>query len=170
MVKKKEEGQQQIISDALALSLALREKLKQLEFAKLTAEERLNSGGKLRDGEDAAMASILQVMDEHPSYFSALADKDGGVDDSRIETQPSRAALERRRSLAPVLRVLEEVTTSVSDEVLVNGEMVRNLTMPAYAIAKANCAFDPRLKRSLAPARDFYAQLARRRARPQAKR
>lgn len=135
--------------------------LEGLELAQLTAEERVSSNGRLRDGEEAALETLLDAMDAFPGPFAVLADKDRGDDAAALETGPTRQSLARRQALAPVAASLARLTRRVEDDLLVQGERVREVTAPAYAILKANAAVDPKLRKQAAKTFDFYAKLAR---------
>lgn len=145
--------------DALKVAKAA---LAKVNLAKLTAEERKFSPGRLRDGESDVMVVLLDTIDEHAPTFHSLADRDGGVDPAALETGPSREALQRRALLAPLATELEELLTSVNDDVLVSAATAKVLTVPAYAIAKANAPVNAKLRKSVSSALDFYAKLSRR--------
>jgi len=69
------------------------------DLARFTADERLHSNGRLRDGEDEVMVNILDTIDEMPGLFAALANRDHGSNPNIVETAPARAALAMRRSM-----------------------------------------------------------------------
>lgn len=131
------------------------------DLARLTAEERLHSSGKLREGEDRAILALFDTIDKFPATFQALADRDGGVDPSAVETAPARAALERRALLAPLVTELEELHAAVSDDVLSCAETAKAVSGPAYAIAKANAPVDAKLRKAVSATLDFYAKTAK---------
>ena len=141
---------------------AARTALATVDLAKLTADERLHSGGRLRDGEDEALSTVLDTIDAHGPTFQSLADRDGGVDPSALETGPARAALARRALFAPLASELEALLTAVNDDVLASADLVKQLTVPAYAIAKANAPVNAKLRKSVSGALDFYKKSARR--------
>jgi hypothetical protein len=135
--------------------------LENLELARLTAEERVSSNGRLRDGEEEALETLLDAMDAFPGPFAVLADKDRGDDAAALETSPTRQALARRQALAPVAASLARITRRVEDDLLVQGERIREVTAPAYAILKANAVVEPKLRKQAAKVFDFYAKLVR---------
>jgi hypothetical protein len=149
------------IADVLATAQAMRASLDALDLASLTEEERKHSAGKLRTGEPAAMTTILDAVDAFPQAFSALAAKDNGTNPSVVETAPSRASLARSQTLAPLAIVLESLVTRVSDDMLASAAAAKDVTVPAYAIGKANAASDPKVRKSLATAIDFYTKASR---------
>src|SRR5438128_2072309 len=78
-----------------------RELLAQLEglfpgMVTMTAEERLHSDGRLRNGESAELTAVLDAVDSAPQYFTSLADKDEGRDPTKFETGLLRERLVRR--------------------------------------------------------------------------
>jgi hypothetical protein len=154
------------IADVLATAQAMRASLDALDLASLTEEERRHSAGKLRNGEAAAMTTILDTVDAFPQAFEALAPKDNGVNPNVVETAPSRASLARSQTLAPLAIVLESLVTRVSDDMLASAASAKEVTTPAYAIGKANAASNPKVRKSLATAIDFYTKASRHTSKP----
>lgn len=145
--------------------LALRQAREGLEaqgLDALTPEDRLHSAGRLREGEDKAMIAVLDAVDRQPGLFAALAPHDHGADDKKVETGPARDAIERRAVLAPLLDELDHLVTRVSDDMLSSGAKAKDVTVPAYAILKANADMSPELRKTAAPAIGFYARTAKR--------
>ncbi len=136
--------------------------LAKIDLAKLTAEERKFSSGRMREGESAVAMGLLDAIDAHAPTFHSLADRDGGEDPAVLETGPSRDALRRRALLEPLAKELDELHTSVSDDMLVSAATAKLLTVPAYAIAKANAPVNAKLRKAVSGAFDFYAKLGRR--------
>lgn len=151
------------VKTALTNIRAAKAALAAVDLAKLTAEERRFSSGRLREGEPAALENLLDAIDAHPSAFESLADRDGGEDPNVLETAPTRAALARRALLEPLAEELEELSNAVSDDLLASAATVKALTIPAYAIAKANASVNAKLRKSVSSALDFYAKSGRRR-------
>ncbi len=140
----------------------IEQKLDALDLARLTTDERVTSGGKLRDGEEDAIGHLLDAVDSSPATFVAIASHDHGTDDARVETGPTRQALARRLALAPLATALAQLARRVDDDVLVQGERIREVTTPAYAILKANAVVDARLRKRAARVFDYYASASRR--------
>ena len=159
-----EQGLEKAAANVLAQLAAIRATLEPHGLAALTGDERLHSNGRLRDGEDSAVVTILDTVDGHPAHFQALAGHDHGVDDAVVETAPARAALARRRLLAPIVAELVAIGARVSDDVLASGASAKDVSGPAYAIIRANAKLDKKLRASASPALDFYAQAAKRKA------
>ncbi|MFT3774379.1 MAG: hypothetical protein QM820_54160 [Minicystis sp.] len=134
------------------------------DLESLTPDGRLYSSGKLREGEEVAMTAILDTVDEHPGLFASLAAHDHGKDDKVVETGPARGALARRALLAPLAKELEDLLTRVSDDMIGSGELAKDVTIPAYAIIKANVDMSPSVRKSAAPAIGFYAKTAKKKA------
>ncbi len=78
-----------------------------------------------------------------------------------IETAPARASLARSQQLAPLAMVLESLVTRVSDDMLASAATSKDMTVPAYAIGKANAASNPKVRKTLSAAIDFYAKTSR---------
>ncbi len=157
-----EVGLASVVKTAHDAVRAARMALSAIDLAQLTADERLHSGGRLRDGEEAALTTLLDTIDAHGPTFQSLADRDGGGDPTALETGPARAALARRALFAPLATELEALLTSVNDDVLASADVVKQLTVPAYAIAKANAPVNAKLRKSVSGALDFYKKLAKR--------
>ena len=134
--------------------------LEAFNLASYTSDERAHSPGKLRDEEDGALECILDTVDAHPEHFISLAPHDHGVDDSKVETDPARAALTRRGLLVSLQAELVALTQRVSDDVLASGAFTRDVTTPAYAIIKANAPINAALRKSAAKALNFYTKQA----------
>jgi len=149
------------VRTALAALATAKAALAGVGLARLTAEERKVSAGRLREEEPKALEIILNTVDAHPALFASLADRDGGADPSALETGPARAGLARFAKLAPVEQALEELLTSISDDRLAAASFVKSVTVPAYGIAKANAPVNPKLRKAVAGALDFYGRVAR---------
>lgn len=128
----------------------------------LTDDERQHTAGRLRQGEDKAMHAILDCMDAMPSLFASLADKDHGKDPNKVETLPAREALARAQSLIPIVEAADRIARMLADDLLAAVAKARDVTVPAYAIAKANASANAKLRGKIAPAMDFYARTSRR--------
>ncbi len=150
-----------VARDVLALLTQIEQKLDSLDLARLTTDERINSAGKLREGEDDVLDELLAAIDASPQTFASIATLDHGTDDAVVETEPTRQALARRRILAPVSETLARLARRVDDDVLAQGALVREVTTPAYAILRANAAVDAKLRRRSAAVFDFYATRGR---------
>lgn len=157
------------VQKARAAIEAANEALAAVGLARLTVEERQVSSGRLREGEPRALATILDTVDAHPELFVSLADRDGGKDPDVLETAPARAALARVAALASLEEDLDALLTAVSDDRLASAAFVKSVTVPAYGIAKANAPVNPKLRKSIAGALDFYGKGARTRAAKNAK-
>lgn len=150
------------VHDALAALATVKRIVDEQDFARLTADERKTINGRMRTEEDSALVAVFDTVDAFPGHFMALADKDGGKDPKKVETEPSRSALTRRMLLAPLSTLIEEIGLRVSDELLVTTADAKDFAQAAYAIAKANAPSDEKLRKAIAPALDFYARQARR--------
>ncbi|APR82198.1 Hypothetical protein A7982_07547 [Minicystis rosea] len=150
------------VQKARAAVAAAVSELEKHDLESLTPDGRLHSSGKLREGEDEAMVSILDAVDAQPGVFAALAPHDHGQDAKVVETAPARTALARRALLAPLAKDLDALLTRVSDDMISSGEKAKDVTVPAYAIIKANADIAPALRKTAAPAIGFYAKAAKR--------
>lgn len=153
-------------AEVLALLAQAEKKLEELDLAQLTADERTGSSGKLRDGEGAILSILLDTIDSSPQTFAALADKDHGVDNSVVETAPTRQAIARREALAPVAATLARLSRRLDDDLLAQGEKIREVTSPAYAILKANAPVDAGLRKRASRVFDYYATRGRPKKKP----
>jgi hypothetical protein len=126
-----------------------------------TKETRKRSNGKLRNGETAALLAVLAAADKYPQYFSSLAAKDHGTDDTVFESAPAREALGRIEALAPAAEALERLAGRLGDSALRLGEKGRGVALAAYEIAKANAKNDEALAGEIAPAADYYQGVVR---------
>jgi hypothetical protein len=149
------------VASVITTASALLQSMKALGLPVLTDEERTHTMGKLRGGEAAVMNSVFDTVDANPVVFESLADQDGGNDPNVVETQPSRDALDRFASLAPLSTVLAEMQTVVSDGMIANGQFAKELSVPAYAIGKALSVTNAKIRTSMAKALTFYGSSAR---------
>jgi hypothetical protein len=131
------------------------------DLRRLNPEARKTSIGRLRDGEDAIIESVLDMVDESPAVFQSLASRDNGVDPAAVETAPSRDDLAQRAALQPFADDLVLLAEDVSDTLLDLGARPRTFSIAAYAIGQANAPHDARVKRGLARAERFYASHGR---------
>lgn len=102
-------------------------------------------------------------MDAFTGVFAPLAAKDGGTDPNAVETAPARTALAEALALQPLADAIEAVAGRVSDAVLALATQAKEVSVPAYAIGKAGAASSPALRKTMAPALDFYAAPAAKR-------
>jgi len=136
----------------------------------LTDNERRTTDGRLRQGEAKALAAVVDVADSMPTAFTVLADKDGGVDPKRFETDRLRDALARADALDELATSLEELARDVRDSQLALGGDARSVILAAYEIAKPIAKHDDGVRAKLAPALNYYSAPARQAARTRAER
>lgn len=120
----------------------------------LTKDERKYTAGKIGAAEFDELDALLDVVDEHEGVFASIAAKDHGSDPRAVETEPARQALGMLRELAPLVAQLREATSEASDLALRLGEIVRDVTTPAYKIATANAPVNDALRADLAKITD----------------
>lgn len=133
-------------------------------LVRLTRQERVDSPGKFRNGEADALGSVLDAAVAKPALFESLADKDFGSDASTFEIGALRDRLQRIDKLAPVADKLEELSTLISDTVMQLTAETKPVMQEAYGIAKSVAKTDGELRATIAPAIDFYKEIARRSA------
>jgi hypothetical protein len=148
----------------LASAQALAASFAALGLPTLTSDEVLHSNGKLRAGEVAAMTAIFDAMDAFPGVFAALAAKDGGIDPTKVETDPARTDLAQVQALAPLSAALKALDAEVSNAILALAGQAKTVSVPAYAIGKASAASDPQVRKALAAAITFYGRTAQKKA------
>jgi hypothetical protein len=149
------------VAKLMTLAVQMQQQVRGMGLTSLTPGERTHTMGKLRDGEVEAMGNVLDVVDDNPALFSALAGKDGGTNPDVVETAPARAMLARSQDMSPVVSALQGLLTLVSDDVIASANSAKELTVPAYAIARASASADAKLKAELAPALTFYGAATR---------
>jgi hypothetical protein len=123
--------------------------------------ERKITSGRIPKDELDTLGRILDVIDADPAVFSSLAAKDHGKDANRVETEPSRHAIELLQALVPLVDDLATAHRTAEDLALRLGELVRSVTTPAYAIGNANAPINPALRANLAPVNDYYRNRVR---------
>jgi hypothetical protein len=84
-------------------------------LATLPEDERRTSKGRFRHGEPQMLMKVLDVADYAPPAFGVLADKDGGKDPKKFETDYLRDALQRASVLDELATDLEELARNVRD-------------------------------------------------------
>jgi hypothetical protein len=131
------------------------------QLPELDEDTRTTSIGKLRDGEDDAIVHLCNAIDAFPHYFASIADKDRGTDDSKVETQPTRDAIARRKLLKGIADRLTGLTSRINDAVLVLGSDIRSVSIAAYRVAQTNAANDTKLRSKLAKVTAFYGESAK---------
>ena len=125
----------------------------------------LVSNGHFKEGEVEAINSILLAGDKNPSFFSALAHIDGGVDPNVFETAPTKANLRRRAAVVRLTEYLATFGSSFDDSAVRIGEAIHEVTAPAYELAKVVAKNHETSRSDLATALIFHARSARTRQR-----
>ena len=135
--------------------------VKRQKLAQLTPEQIKYTPGRIPSGELPALETVLDLADERPELFVVFADKDRGNDDRRVESAPTREALNRYRELAPLLATLSSVHDKLEHEVLAQGSRIREVTSPVYQLAKALSRADDGVANTLGPVFTYYGEPAR---------
>jgi hypothetical protein len=152
------------VTKARALVKQAREALEAVGLYHLTDEERLHSNGRLRKDEPAAMTSVCDAMDAAPGVFEGLAPRDRGTDPGKVETGPTRAAIEHCQTVAPLVADLNELARDVGDDALASASLAKEVTVPAYAILLANAPINEKVRGAGKKALSFYGSFGLRRA------
>jgi hypothetical protein len=152
------------IQEALTHLIAASAALAKLGPVAYTSAQRITSNGKLRDGEADVMNGILDTVDAFHAVFSSIADKDGGIDDAKVETGPARAHIALWSALAPVAAKIDEIQTAIADKMLHEASSAKDVTLPAYAIIRANAPANAKLAKAGQRAMSFYGHPAKQRA------
>jgi hypothetical protein len=139
-------------------------------LARLTADERRTSTGRLKSGEPAAIRATLDVARAHPQFFTVLAQQDAGTDPTKFEPDVIEAQLQRIEVVSAVAAELEKLQTRLADTLLRLGELAKPVALRAYEIAKPLAAADEGVRALLSPALDTYGAPARKAARTKAAR
>lgn len=126
----------------------------------MTKEERQTSNGRVSAVELPILKKILGVVDAHPEVFASLAAKDHGKDPKKVETDPARHAIELLDELVPLVEELQQAARQAGDLALRLGELVRDVTTPAYAIGNANAPVNDALRADVAEVNDAYRKRA----------
>ncbi len=116
----------------------------------MSKKDRLTSIGKVGDEELDELEAILDTVDASPHIFAALAPHDGGTDPAKVETAPARRAIALLRALGPLTAAVSTLDDTISDMRLRLGTQVREMTVPARAIAKSNASLDGKVSSGLA--------------------
>ena len=135
--------------------------VKRQKLAQLTPEQVKYTVGRIPAAELPALDTVMDLVDERPELFVVFADKDRGKDDRRVETEPTREALDRYRELAPLLATLSSVHDKLEHEVLAQGSRIREVTSPVYQLAKALSRADDGVANALGPVFTYYGEPAR---------
>lgn len=144
------------VASAITAVKAVNTQLAGAGLVVLTPEQRQHTNGRIRQGEDEAMTSILETVDAHPGAFQFMAARDHGVDDLTVETQPAYDALARRDLLLPLQTALGQVLQRVDDDMLASGGIAKDVTTQAYRIIKGNVGANPTLRTEAGKAFTFY--------------
>lgn len=120
----------------------------------LTGEQRAHAP-KLREGEHAMLARVLDVADSKPALFESLADEDDGMDPTKFETRVLRDRIEKHRLFGEIAAELSPLASHVNDSALYVAGRFREALSAAYRIAKTHAATDKRINDILAPVIDF---------------
>ncbi|HEY2746902.1 MAG TPA: hypothetical protein VGL86_19905 [Polyangia bacterium] len=121
----------------------------------LTSEQRQHSNGKLKDGEDKAIAAIVETLSRQPAPFASL----------KVDPNQVTQLLQRRAVLAPLAEQATQLADDLTDTLLHIGEAIRGPVSSAYHVASALAPHDDAIAASLQPARQFYQATGRAAAR-----
>ena len=127
----------------------------------LPEAQRKVIGGRFRDGEPQVLLAVLAECAARPELVASLADEDNGVDPNTFETTLLSSRIQLAMLLAPLSATLTEFASNLNDTVLYLNELTRPPTLEAYAILKAVSKTDLSVKTAIAPALDFYANIAK---------
>ena len=128
-----------------------------------SAPARAASNGRFRDGEAAAVTSILDAADVQPAFYLQLAARDGGSDPGIFETQPTRDHLRRRDAVARLAARLATFATTMDDSVMRVGEAIRSVASPVYDSVKLVADKHEPTRAALSDATTFYNKPAQKR-------
>lgn len=138
-------------------------------LVQFSAEQRHETDGRFRNAdEEKALRAVLKVVERDPGAFRVLADKDGGRDPERVETELLAARLDRRATRSRVAERVATVAQRLDDTVLAQGEACKPVLLSAYGIARTLAPHDPAIQTLLAPAIDYYGAIGRKAARTRA--
>jgi hypothetical protein len=127
-----------------------------------TAQERGNTNGHVREGEENIWLQIVDIAIGYPQFFEDLKDADQGVDPTRLETDLMKDRVRRAQLLGSVASALMDLTQpNVSDTALHLRSLVRGPVREIYAIAKTVGKHNQGIKNLLAPILDYYRELAK---------
>lgn len=150
-------NREQTLGLIAAFRAALERSRKTLPKAtQMTKEERQTSNGRVSAVELPILEKILDVIDAHPEVFASLASKDHGKDPKKVETDPARHAIDLLEELVPLVEELQQAARQAGDLALRLGEIVRDVTTPAYAIGNANAPINDALRSDMAGINDDY--------------
>ena len=121
----------------------------------LTSEQRQHTNGKLKDGEDKAIAAVVDTLSRHPGPFTSL----------KIDPSQMTQLLQRRAVLAPLAEQATQLADDLTDTLLHIGESIRGPISSAYHVASAIAPHDDAIAATLQPARQFYQATGRAAAR-----
>ncbi len=155
---------QEVVDEARAAIAQARAALEKVGLYSLTDEERLHTNGRLRNKEDGAMLSVLDAVDAAPGMFESIASRDHGSDETKVETGPAREAIERWQIIAPLVDDLASLSRDVGDDALAAASLAKDVTVPAYAILRANAKLNDKLRKAGKVALDFYGGFGLKRA------
>lgn len=120
----------------------------------LLGSERSGIDAILRDGERAAVLSVLSAADAAPSAVLPLG--------ATFSTAALRTRLERRETLLSLADRAECVAVRFADSARVTTRAVKSSVSDAYELLKPVAQYDAEVASRLAPAVDFYATVVRR--------
>jgi hypothetical protein len=128
---------------------------------RMTAEQRKGAKGRLRDGEEEALAAIFATTQAYPQFFEALADHDFGKDPKRFEPEVLVERIERFLLIKGLREVLAAADQDIADTALQIGAELRVPAKMAYDIAKPLARVSPAMQTTLAPANRYYADISK---------
>jgi hypothetical protein len=121
----------------------------------LTTDARQHTNGKIRHGEEAAIAAEIETVAKHPAPFASL----------KIDPKALTALAEKRAALAPLAERAQHLADDLTDTLLHLGEALKTPLERAYHVGAALAPSDAAIARTLAPALSFYQAVGRAAAR-----
>jgi hypothetical protein len=132
-------------------------------LGKMDSERRRFSRGKLRDGENAALLSVADLVGrkEWEGFFRPLAKMDKGKKPGVLEIARLKERLERRALYVALLDEIGDLWVMLSDTILYEGENVKPVLLKAYSLARKAAEDDEEMRTALADVIDFYGEPAK---------
>jgi hypothetical protein len=126
------------------------------EAQEMPQDDRQRSQGRFGLEESEGMRGVVDAMEAEPAVFASLADRDGGNDPKRLETELLRDRLDQHDAYLELAADTESFARALNDRALEIGALVAPPLRAGYEIAKPVSKNNPVIRRKIAKMLDYH--------------
>lgn len=126
------------------------------EAQEMPQDDRRRSQGRFGLEESEGLRGVVDAMDAEPAVFASLADRDGGNDPKRLETELLRDRLDQHDAYVELAEEAESFARALNDRALEIGALVAPPLRAGYEIAKPVSKNNAVIRRKIAKMLDYH--------------